>query len=140
MGRPSTLTPHQRSEAVEALKDGTATQADLARRFAVSQSTISRLANKVADTFTHPPAPRIDADTERAARVFLKRIEDKYPYSDAILYGSRARGDHKADSDADIAVVLKKRLAPDKRRSYVDAAVDWAGSCLRCSSWKPESR
>ncbi len=61
----------------------------------------------MADTLTRPPAPRIDLDTERAARVFLKRIEDKYPFSDAILYGSRARGDHTPDSDADIAVVLK---------------------------------
>jgi DNA invertase Pin-like site-specific DNA recombinase/predicted nucleotidyltransferase len=107
MGRPLTLTPHQRSDAVKALKGGTATQADLARRFAVSQSTISRLAHKVADTFTRPTAPRIDAETERAARVFLKRIADKYPFSDAILYGSRARGDHTPDSDADLAVVLK---------------------------------
>jgi len=122
MGRPPTLTPRQRSEAVKALKDGTATQADLARRFAVSQSTISRLADKVADTFTRPPAPRIDAETERAARVFLKRIEDKYPFSDAILYGSRARGDHRPDSDADIAVVLK-----GARRDRTDAALDWAG-------------
>ena len=69
MGRPSTLTPRQRSEAVKALKGGTATQADLARRFAVSQSTISRLANKVADTFARPPAPRIDPipNTPRAS-------------------------------------------------------------------------
>jgi DNA invertase Pin-like site-specific DNA recombinase len=43
MGRPSSLTPHQRKEARRALDDGTATQADLARRFNVSQSTISRL-------------------------------------------------------------------------------------------------
>jgi DNA invertase Pin-like site-specific DNA recombinase/predicted nucleotidyltransferase len=107
LGRRPTLTRHQRADALAALSAGTATQADLARRFAVSQSTISRLANKAADTITRPPAPRIDAETERAARVFLKRIEDKYPFSDAILYGSRARGDHKPDSDADIAVVLK---------------------------------
>ena len=86
---------------------GTSTQADLARRFTVSESTISRLASKAAGTLARPPAPRIDAETERAARVFLKRIEDKYPFSDAILYGSRARGDHKPDSDADLAVVLK---------------------------------
>ncbi len=44
MGRPPALTPHQRIEAQEALDAGTATQADLARRFNVSQSTISRLA------------------------------------------------------------------------------------------------
>ena len=59
-----------------------------------------------------PPAPKthhrgIDADTERAARAFLKQLEGKYHIREAILFGSRARGDHKADSDADIAVILK---------------------------------
>lgn len=43
MGRPPVLTRHQREEAREVLTAGTATQADLARRFNVSQSTISRL-------------------------------------------------------------------------------------------------
>jgi transposase-like protein len=37
------LTAHQKREALEALADGMATQASLARRFNVSQSTISRL-------------------------------------------------------------------------------------------------
>jgi DNA invertase Pin-like site-specific DNA recombinase len=44
MGRPAKLTPHQRAEAVQALTEGTANQANLARRFNVSQATISRLA------------------------------------------------------------------------------------------------
>ena len=122
LGRKPTLTPHQRADALKALSAGTATQADLARRFAVSRSTISRLASKAADTLARPAAPPIDADTERAARVFLERIKDKYPFSDAILYGSRARGDHTPDSDADIAIVLKGR--PGDR---TDAALDWAG-------------
>jgi DNA invertase Pin-like site-specific DNA recombinase len=105
MGRRPQLTPHQQAEARKALADGTATQADLARRFAVSQSTISRLADKTASP---PPATRkLDAATERAARVFMKRLEGKYSVTDAILYGSRARGDHRPDSDADIAVILK---------------------------------
>lgn len=43
MGRPPALTRHQREEARAALANGAATQADLARRFNVSQSTISRL-------------------------------------------------------------------------------------------------
>jgi len=43
MGRPPVLTRHQREEAREALAIGTATQAAFARRFNVSQSTISRL-------------------------------------------------------------------------------------------------
>ena len=106
MGRPSKLTPHQKREALKALADGTATQADLARRFNLSSSTISRLAEKAA-ALPLPVRPALDAETERAARVFLKRLEGKYPVVDAILYGSRARGDHTPDSDADIAVILK---------------------------------
>lgn len=105
MGRPPTLTARQRAEAINALRTGVATQADLARRFAVSQSTISRLVEK-AETM---PAPvrRIDADTERAARAFLQRLEGEYSVADALLYGSRARGDHEPDSDADLALILK---------------------------------
>lgn len=44
MGRPSKLTAHQRREVLESLDRGQLSQADLARRFNVSQSTISRLA------------------------------------------------------------------------------------------------
>jgi DNA invertase Pin-like site-specific DNA recombinase/predicted nucleotidyltransferase len=105
MGRPSALTPHQRQEAAQALRNGTATQADLARRFDVHQSTISRFAEK-ATAAPDVPKPRIDPDTEGAARAFLKRLEGKYPVIESILYGSRARGDHRPDSDADIAVIL----------------------------------
>jgi DNA invertase Pin-like site-specific DNA recombinase len=43
MRRPSALTRHQREEALRDLAKGNATQADLARRFNVSRSTISRL-------------------------------------------------------------------------------------------------
>ena len=50
---------------------------------------------------------RIDQDTEEAVRRFLHRIADRYDMAGAILYGSRARGTHRADSDADLAVLLK---------------------------------
>jgi DNA invertase Pin-like site-specific DNA recombinase len=42
-GRPHSLTPHQRQEAIQRLATGEA-QADLARSYGVSQATISRLA------------------------------------------------------------------------------------------------
>ena len=42
-GRPTALTPHQRTEALQRLGNGEA-QADVARTFNVSQATISRLA------------------------------------------------------------------------------------------------
>jgi DNA invertase Pin-like site-specific DNA recombinase len=106
MGRPPKLTPRQKREALKALADGTATQADLARRFNLSSSTISRMAEKAVPSPV-PVRPLLDAETERAARAFLKRLEGKYPLCEAILFGSRARGDHKPDSDADIAVILE---------------------------------
>jgi hypothetical protein len=38
MGRPSKLTAHQKQDVLKALADGTSSQADLARRFNVSQA------------------------------------------------------------------------------------------------------
>jgi len=43
MGPAPALTPRQREEALRELAKGMATQADLARRFKVSRSTLSRL-------------------------------------------------------------------------------------------------
>ena len=48
----------------------------------------------------------IDPETMRAAQTFLERLSRHHPVSAAILFGSRARGTHRTDSDADIAVVL----------------------------------
>jgi len=43
MGRPPALTRHQREEALRDLAKGEVSQADIARRYNVSRSTISRL-------------------------------------------------------------------------------------------------
>jgi DNA invertase Pin-like site-specific DNA recombinase/predicted nucleotidyltransferase len=125
-GRPPALTSHQRQEAIQALRAG-ATQADLARRFHVSQSTISRLADTVtlSPVARSPVARTIDAATERAARAFLGRIADRYAVIESILYGSRARGDFGPDSDADIAVVLK-----GERGDRAAVAQDMAGTAF----------
>lgn len=50
---------------------------------------------------------RIDLETERAVRRFLDLIDDQYHPAAAIVFGSRARGTHRADSDADVAVILQ---------------------------------
>jgi predicted nucleotidyltransferase len=49
-----------------------------------------------------------DPDTERALRDFLARVPVGLPYERAILYGSRARGDHRPDSDADLALIMSE--------------------------------
>ena len=48
----------------------------------------------------------LDQDTERAVRCFLDRIAHDYDMAGAIVYGSRARGTHQPESDADLAVLL----------------------------------
>ena len=50
---------------------------------------------------------RIDFDTEIAVRRFLELIASRYEVEAAILYGSRARGTHDEDSDADVAVLMR---------------------------------
>jgi predicted nucleotidyltransferase len=48
----------------------------------------------------------IDHDTEKAVRRFLALIAGRYEMAGAIVFGSRARGTHRPDSDADVAVLL----------------------------------
>ena len=58
---------------------------------------------------------RIDSATETAARRFLELLAPRHDMAGAILFGSRARGTHRDDSDADISVLLRgerQRLLP----------------------------
>src|SRR5262245_54416723 len=54
----------------------------------------------------------IDEVTEAAARAFLAKIESRYAVSRAIVFGSRARRTHRAESDADIAIVIREPHGP----------------------------
>ena len=67
------------------------------------------------------PNLTVDADTARAASVFVERVAAQFPVSGAILFGSRARGSHRPDSDADIAVLLRGR-----RGEFVDTKLAMA--------------
>jgi predicted nucleotidyltransferase len=51
----------------------------------------------------------LDPDTETAVRDFLARIPADIRLDRAILFGSRARGEHRPDSDADVALILSER-------------------------------
>jgi predicted nucleotidyltransferase len=48
----------------------------------------------------------LDPDTESAVRAFLARLPAELRLEYAILYGSRARGEDRPDSDADLALIL----------------------------------
>lgn len=49
----------------------------------------------------------IDHDTKEAIQRFLSLVSGYYSIAGAIIYGSRARGTHRSESDADVAVLLK---------------------------------
>lgn len=68
----------------------------------------------------------IDPETARAVRRFIDRISGEYDLAGVILFGSRARGSYRADSDADVAVLLRgepQRFLPTKL-AMADAAFD----------------
>jgi len=68
----------------------------------------------------------IDAATAQALHLFAERIAAKYDVLDLMLFGSRARGEHRHDSDADVAVLLRgghQRLLPTKL-AMADEAFD----------------
>ena len=48
----------------------------------------------------------IDSVTESAIRRFIDRMADEFDLADVLLFGSRARGEHRPNSDADVAVLL----------------------------------
>jgi len=67
--------------------------------------------------------PSQPIETERkAAQVFLRHLGSAYEVDRLILFGSRARGDHRPDSDLDLAVVLK-----GDRRDFIGTKLDMAG-------------
>lgn len=50
----------------------------------------------------------LDPQTEKAVRTFLARIPPELNVEKAIVFGSRARGDNRPDSDADLALVFER--------------------------------
>jgi len=60
----------------------------------------------IQDAIDDAPMNRIDHATEEAIRRFLVLLDGRYSVARTILYGSRARGTHRPDSDADVAVLL----------------------------------
>ncbi|HVS76906.1 MAG TPA: nucleotidyltransferase domain-containing protein [Steroidobacteraceae bacterium] len=51
---------------------------------------------------------RLDPQTESAVRSYLARVPTELKIEKAIVFGSRARGDNRPDSDADLALIFDR--------------------------------
>jgi predicted nucleotidyltransferase len=71
---------------------------------------------------TYDEGQREEVAAHRVASVFLGRLTGVFDVAQTIMFGSRARGDHRPDSDLDLAVVLK-----GPRGDFIDTKLDMAG-------------
>ena len=72
----------------------------------------------------HPHRPGETAERD-AVSAFLARLRGTYDVAEAIMFGSRARGDNRPDSDLDLAVVLGGR-----RGDFIGTKLDMAGTAF----------
>lgn len=56
---------------------------------------------------TTPKPTTLDPATEQAVRAFLTKLAGQFDVAGAIVFGSRARQNHRTDSDTDVAVLLR---------------------------------
>jgi predicted nucleotidyltransferase len=70
-----------------------------------------------------PNRPNQRGHADRAAAMaFLEKLRGTYDVAGAIMFGSRARGDHSPDSDLDLAVILNGGPG-----DFIDVKLDMAG-------------
>ena len=98
----------------------------------------------VAPDNSSPPARTLaylDPATQAAVHVFLAYIErsDLPPVARVLLYGSHARGDPRADSDIDLAVVLQGEAPPHSERSVLRRKLSYLRSDAITESLQPLS-
>lgn len=71
-----------------------------------------------------PASP--DPLVKQAAYTFVNKLASHFDIAWAMLFGSRARLDHRPDSDADVAVILRGEKGPflSTKLSMADVAYD----------------
>ena len=92
---------------------------------------------------TDQPTPGADNPdpVTKAVSIFLSHLKqsDLPPVAKVLLYGSHARGDQHADSDIDIAVVLRGDAPPRSERSVLRRKLSYLNSDAILESLQPLS-
>jgi len=105
---------------------------DLSPRDMIRMGRFERLRGFILDALSaHAPTAaerghRLDEATAQAVQQFRQAISAIFPTKEVIVFGSRARGDHRPDSDADVAVLLDGPRQPflATKLKMSDAAYD----------------
>jgi predicted nucleotidyltransferase len=71
---------------------------------------------------TYDAEQREEAAAHLVASAFLRKLSGTYDVAEVIMFGSRARGDHRRDSDLDLAIVLN-----GPQGDFIDTKLDMAG-------------
>ncbi len=83
---------------------------------------------RIAEVFggAQPAADYLDMrempEIAEVVREFVRRVSAAYPVKGSVLFGSRARGTHRPDSDVDVAVLLH-----GPRGKLMDTSLEMAG-------------
>lgn len=88
------------------IRSGNATADALAVASKVTRHVPARYSPYVISKRTAVTWPLPKAEVERAIRAMVRRIVDQFDPEQVILFGSRARGDARPDSDVDLLVVM----------------------------------
>ena len=72
------------------------------------------------------PATPLEPAVSRAVSEFRRRVAERFPVQRVVLFGSRARGSSRTDSDTDVAVLLRgvRGRFLDTKLEMVDIAYD----------------
>lgn len=105
---------------------------DQSPRDMIRQGRFERLRKFIlASLLDHPPSKAqqvrgLDAATVQAVQQFRQLIAADFAVEEMRVFGSRARGDHLPDSDADVAVLLEGAHRPflDTKLKMSDAAYE----------------
>jgi predicted nucleotidyltransferase len=105
---------------------------DLSPRDMIRHGRFERLRKFILTALSDQPSAnhghtnQLDVATARAVEQFRQRIGADFAAKALIVFGSRARGDHRPDSDADVAVLLEGAHQPflDTKLRMSDVAYD----------------
>jgi predicted nucleotidyltransferase len=105
---------------------------DISPRDMIRLGRFERLRKFILTALTNQPSAesglshKLDDATAQAVQQFRQLVGADFLAKEVIVFGSRARGDHRPDSDADVAVLLEGEHQPflDTKLKMSDAAYD----------------